>query len=303
MTSHELYGSIKTKVYKLITSEPQTKGIGNLFFNFFLMALIVANVIMVILESIQWIYLPNELFFNTFEMISLAIFTVEYILRLWTCTEKPQYQMAIQGRVNYAKTPMAIIDLLAIIPFYLPFLIPIDLRFLRILRLFRLIRLFKLGRYSYALNLLKRSFTKEKEILIISFFILIILLIMASSLMYYVEYEAQPDTFSSIPTTMWWAIATLTTVGYGDIYPITPLGKFIGAFIAILGIGMFAIPTGVLATAFIEEIQNKNGEKCKESTKLSPEDTILQLEKLDILREKGVINEEEFQKLKQQIIK
>lgn len=148
---------------------------------------------------------------------------------------------------------MAIIDLLAILPFYLPF-VGVDLRLLRMLRLLRIFRLFKIARYLKALNLMKRVFSKKKEELIIALIFTIFLLLIASTLMYYVENEVQPENFSSIPETMWWGIATLTTVGYGDIYPISGLGQILGGVIAIIGIGLFALPTGILAAGFSEEL-------------------------------------------------
>jgi voltage-gated potassium channel len=164
--------------------------------------------------------------------------------------------------------------------------------------------LLKLGRYTYAMNLLKRALFNVKEVMAIAFLVLVVLLIFSSSLMFYIEHDAQPVIFSSIPDTMWWAIATLTTVGYGDAYPITPLGKFLGSFVAIIGIGMFAIPTGVLATAFIEEIRkNSTKVECKESTFLTPEETVTLLERLDKLHDKGVITEEEFQVQKERVLK
>ena len=203
--------------------------------------------------------------------------------------------------MQYARSPMAIIDLLAILPFYLPFFLALDLRFLRVLRLFRLFRLFKLARYSSALGMIYRATVKNKEILVSAFVILVMLLIISSSLMYHVEYEAQPGAFDSIPSTMWWSIATLTTVGYGDIYPITPLGKFLGAFIAILGIAMFAIPTGVLATGFMEEMQKAKSDDESEEV-LSEKEIIDLLERLHGLREEGVLTEEEFQEHKKKLL-
>jgi len=149
------------------------------------------------------------------------------------------------------------IDLFAILPFYLPMIIPLDLRFIRAVRLFRLFRLFKLGRYSKALLLLKKVLKEKKEELILIIFVVILLLIIFSSLMYFIEKEAQPEAFSSIPEAMWWGIITLTTVGYGDVYPITPLGKIIGALIAFLGIGIFALPAGILASGLVEIVRRK----------------------------------------------
>lgn len=197
---------------------------------------------------------------------------------------------------------MALIDLFAILPFFLPLLIPIDLRFIRALRLLRIFRLLKLGRYSYALSLLSRSLQNIKEVIAVAFFALVIILILASSMMFYIENEAQPEKFSSIPDTMWWAIATLTTVGYGDIYPITPLGKFLGSFIAILGIGMFALPAGVLAIAFLEEIQKKKSAAVQAKTDRTAENEIALLERLEVLRDKGTLSGEEFQIMKRRVL-
>ena len=154
-------------------------------------------------------------------------------------------------------TPLAIIDLLAILPFYLPMIIPLDLRFIRAVRLFRLFRLFKMGRYSKAVFILKKVLKEKKEELVLIIFVIFLLLIIFSSLMYFIEKEAQPEAFSNIPEAMWWGIITLTTVGYGDVYPITPLGKILGALIAFLGIGMFALPAGILGSGLVEIVRKK----------------------------------------------
>lgn len=151
-------------------------------------------------------------------------------------------------------TPMALIDLLAIIPFYLPFFVP-DLRFVRIIRLFRILRILKLGRYSKALQTFGNVLKRKKEDLAIALSTLLVLLVFAASLIYIVEHQAQPEVFSSIPAAMWWAVVTLTTVGYGDVYPVTIVGKLLGAGIAVLGIGLFALPVGILASGFAEEIK------------------------------------------------
>ena len=168
---------------------------------------------------------------------------------------------------------MAIIDLLAILPFYIPFLIPVDLRFLRALRLFRLLRLLKIGRYSNAIQLIGSILKRKKPELTITFVIIFVLLIITSSLMYYIEHDAQPETFSSIPATLWWSVCTLTSVGYGDVVPESPLGKICGGIIALLGIGIFALPAGILASGFEEEQLRKNTAayqcpNCKESVEL-----------------------------------
>jgi voltage-gated potassium channel len=154
-------------------------------------------------------------------------------------------------------TPLSLIDLFAVLPFYLPMFIPFDLRFLRAIRLIRIVRLFKLGRYTESVRQFGRVLKSKRAELLTTVFIIFILLIVASSLLYYVEHNAQPDKFASIPEAMWWGVVTLTTVGYGDIYPVTGLGKFLGAIISLLGIGLFALPTGLISAGFIEEIAKK----------------------------------------------
>lgn len=152
---------------------------------------------------------------------------------------------------------MAIVDFLAILPFFLP-VFGLDMRMLRILRLFRLIRLFKIARYVKAIGLIADVFKQKKEELILSLVFTFFLLLLTSSVMYYVENNAQPDSFASIPQTMWWGISTLTTVGYGDVYPVTTLGKFFGGIISVLGIGLFALPTGILASGFASALEKSN---------------------------------------------
>jgi len=225
----------------------------------FLLALIFANVIAVVLETEPMIGSHSERFFNGFEMFSVAIFSIEYLLRIWSCTSDPKYKDARFGRLRFATTPLAIIDLLAILPFYLSF-IPLDLRFLRVVRLTRILRLAKLGRYSAALTLMGRVVRTRKEELVITTALMAALLLVASALMYYVENPSQPDSFSSILNTMWWAVATLTTVGYGDVYPVTSLGRLLASVVAILGIGFFALPIGILGSGFVEEVHNRNVE-------------------------------------------
>jgi voltage-gated potassium channel len=214
------------------------------------------NVIAIVLESIEPLRQQFQTQFDYFEIFSVIVFTAEYILRVWTANLIPEFKKPITGNLKYALTPLAIIDFLAFLPFYLPF-VGVDLRLLRMLRIFRIFRLFKIARYIEALSFITRVFKKKKEELVISLIFTVFLLLIASTLMYYVENESQPENFSSIPETMWWGIATLTTVGYGDIYPITPLGQFLGGLIAIIGIGLFALPTGILASGFSDEISRR----------------------------------------------
>ena len=223
------------------------------YFDIFILILIFLNVLAVILETVQVLEENYGTFFFRFEVFSVTIFTAEYLLRVWSCTSQAKYAHPFWGRLKFIFSPMALIDLLAILPFFLTF-VTADLRFIRTLRLFRLFRVLKLSRYSYSLQLFGKVIKNKKEELIMTATLMFVLMVLAASFIYLAENEAQPDKFPDIPTSMWWSIVTLTTVGYGDVFPITPLGKICAALIAVLGIGMFALPTGILGASFVEEI-------------------------------------------------
>jgi voltage-gated potassium channel len=242
----------KTRVYGVL--EPGDKD--SKYFDPFIMGLIILNVVAVTLSTVHTLYLRYAVYFDYFELFSVAVFSVEYILRLWSCTINPRFQDPIRGRLRYMVTPMAIVDLVAVLPFYIPLIFP-DLRFLRAIRLLRLFRMLKMVRYSESLKTFTEVLRLKKEELGVMFFIILMLLIVASAMIYEAEHDAQPEAFSSIPASMWWGVVTLTTVGYGDIYPITPLGKLIGTVVVILGIGLFALPAGILASGFMEVLQQK----------------------------------------------
>jgi voltage-gated potassium channel len=228
-------------------------------FDIFIITLIALNIIALNLESVESIEVLYPQIFTIFEYISVIIFSIEYSFRIWSCVENQSYKSPIRGRLHFAITPLALIDLFAILPFYIPF-VGFDLRFLRVVRLMRIARIAKVGRYSKSIQTLQRVLGAKKEQLVSAVFILLLLLIMASSMMYFAEKDIQPERFSSIPASMWWAVATLTTVGYGDVYPVTQLGKLMASVIAILGIGMFALPTGIIGAGFVEEIERNKSE-------------------------------------------
>lgn len=232
-------------------------------FDIFIITLIFLNIIAVILGTVKSIEIAYRSFLRSFEVFSVIIFTIEYILRLWSCTSDKKYRSPLLRRLRFATSPMAIIDLLAIVPFYLPMFIPFDLRFVRVLRVFRMFRLFKIGRYSDSMKTLANVLRAKREDLLVTVSAVVVLLVFVSSIMYFVENEAQPEAFASIPAAMWWGVSALTTVGYGDVFPITALGKFLGALIALLGIGMFALPAGILGGGFVEEMQKRKDRKCK----------------------------------------
>ncbi|MCW8919047.1 MAG: ion transporter [Gammaproteobacteria bacterium] len=218
-----------------------------------LITLISLNVIAVILESVHMLRVAWLPYFFAFEVFSVAVFSVEYALRVWTAVDNPwrkDYRHPVFGRLRYARTVMAIIDLLAIAPFYLAFVMTLDLRFLRVLRL---LRIFKLTRYSPAMTMLFQVVREEMRTMTAALFVLALLLVVASSLAFIVEHganPANPDAFASIPAAMYWAIITMTTVGYGDVVPVTPMGKMLGALIGVIGLGMVALPAGILASGF-----------------------------------------------------
>lgn len=228
-------------------------------FDIAILALIFLNVIAVIIGSVESVQERWGTFLNVFEVVSIVVFTLEYIARLWSCTSDPQFSARIRDRIRLAFRAMSIVDLLAILPFYLPF-VGIDLRSLRVLRLLRILRVGKVGRYYSSLNLIKHVFQSKKEELVLTSALMGLLLVVSSSLLYYCENAVQPDAFSSIPATMWWSVTTLTTVGYGDMYPVTLMGKFCASIIAILGIGMFALPTAIIGAGFVEAVQKKKGQ-------------------------------------------
>lgn len=245
---------LKQKIHKILDATDQSNPVSKTI-NIFLASLIVLNTIAVILETVESIQIQYKFLFYCFEIISVIIFTLEYILRLWSITAARKYSHPNWGRIKFIFSSSSLIDLLAILPFYLPMIIGFDLRFIRILRLFRLVRIFKISRYMKATTMIANVFKEKKEELLITLMLIFFLIIIVSTIMFYVEHESQPEKYSSIPETMWWSVATLTTVGYGDLYPITILGKTLASIIAILGIGMVALPAGILASGFSDELK------------------------------------------------
>lgn len=244
--------TIKKKIYTLL--HPDEKEGAAKAVNLFLMGLIILNVIFILCESVPSLLERYGKIFFAFDLISVIIFTIEYLLRIWTADQEPNAHR--HPALRYIFSAEGIIDFLSIIPFYLPFL-GLDLRLLRILRIIRLFRLFKLARYVSALTLVTGVIKDKKEELGISIIFTIFTLLITSALMYFVEKGAQPDKFTSIPETMWWAVVTLTTVGYGDVFPITVAGKILGGLIALTGIFVLALPVAILAGGYTEALEKR----------------------------------------------
>jgi voltage-gated potassium channel len=255
--------------------------------------LILLNVVAVILATVPELDAQYEQHFEWFNIFSVVIFTFEYGLRIWTCIEFDNRPISHgKKRLSYLFSPMAMIDLIVILPFYIGLFFTIDLRILRVLRL---LRIFKLGRYSSAMQMLVQAFKQEYRILLAAFSILLIMMVLAASGIYLIEKDIQPEKFGSIPDAMWWAITTLTTVGYGDVTPITPWGKFFGGSITLLGMGMVALPAGILASSFSEQAHQKR-ETFKLKIKQALADgkiTQRELSELELLRNRLDIDRDE----------
>ncbi|OEK09390.1 potassium channel protein [Flavivirga aquatica] len=245
---------LKKKIFLLIDEERGNKK-GDHFVEYFICILILLNVITIFLESYRSINEQYGLLFYGIELVSIIVFSIEYIIRVWVADLQYPTLSPIRARLKYIFSFLGLVDLLSILPFYLPYLMKIDLRVVRVLRLLRLLRLLKLNRHSKSLRLIGTVLKNTKNDILVTVFMVFILLVLASTLMYNIENEAQPEAFNNIGQALWWAVATLTTVGYGDIYPITGFGKFLSGIIALLGIGIVALPTGIISSAYIEEVQ------------------------------------------------
>lgn len=256
---------LKTKIYHLVEKGSHGRRM-NKFFDYFIMALILISVFVIIFESFPEINAELVIAFQIFNVFSIIIFTIEYLMRVYVSDLTHPSSSRLKSALKFIFSAYGLIDLLAIIPFYLPMLIKTDLRFLRILRLIRFLRVLKINRYNNSLNIIGEVIREKKAELAVTGFVTILILFLASFLMYYVEGEHQPEQFAHIIASFWWAVATLTTVGYGDVYPITGLGKVISGFIAIMGIGIVALPTGLISAGFMSKIeklrQNDTNEQC-----------------------------------------
>ena len=190
------------------------------------------------------------------EMAIGLIFLIEYCMRLWAAAEHEGEGGDWTKRWNYARSPLALIDLVVVIASLLPFLVT-SAAILRLLRLVRLAALMKFGRFSSSLRELGKALAERRYDLYVTFALALALLVFGATALHWVEGKVQPEAFGSIPRAMWWSIITLTTVGYGDVSPITPLGKFLASLVAICGIGLVAMPTGIIAAAFSDAMQRQ----------------------------------------------
>jgi len=260
--------SIQRRVFEII-ERSEDGDTASRVFDLFIVSLILLNVAAVIAASFATFRAAYAHALDIFEIVSVAIFTVEYVLRLWTARYKYPHLRPALATVRYVFSFLALIDLCAVLPFYLPALFRVDLRFLRILRVTRILRVLKIHRYAESLQMIGRVLRDRGRELLVTIFITTLLLLVASSAMYYLEGDAQPEQFPNIVASFWWAIATLTTVGYGDVFPVTTGGKIISGIIALLGIGLVALPTGIISSGFLDELQRKR-ENTKPNSQVCP---------------------------------
>ena len=246
--------TFRQRVHALVFPSAYGGELHNLY-DSFIVVWVVISVLAVILESVHSIHYMLNMEFIILDAIAVSIFTLEYTLRMYCCVEEPGYKKAVTGRLKMAKSTSSIIDLLAIAPFFLEVFLHhlIDLRFMRV---FRLLRLLKLTRYTGATQSLMKVIAREWPVMAASAFIMLLLVVMTASLGYLFEHEAQPEKFENIPQSIYWAVITLASVGYGDISPVTPAGRAMTIVLALIGIGIFAIPAALLSSAFSDQLKS-----------------------------------------------
>jgi len=285
--------TIKSKVFEVIEPSSGSSRISYVF-DWFITTLILASVVSVFVITFD---IPDWLnsFLSKFEVVAVAIFTVEYLLRIWTADLLYKDKTPFMARLKYVVSAMAIVDLVAILPFYLPMFLPTSVLGMRALRLVRLFRILKLNRYSDAMASIGQVIKEKQRELCGSFFFVSLLMVISSLLMYAIEHDAQPQVFKNAFSGLWWAVATLTTVGYGDIYPVTVVGRIIGAFIALLGVAAVAIPTGIISSGLIERMSSGSGGECSlKDAHASAQAISERLATLDSLLEEHAITSEEY---------
>ena len=247
--------NIQKKIFSIL-EQRNPKGVLPISISIFIIFLIVMNTLMILLETNLPLYQPYEQQWKAFEVFSVIIFTIEYVLRVWSCPAhiNKKFQDPIKGRLRFMLTPMVIIDLLSFLPFYLPLIFPFDTKTFRVLRLIRILRILQIGHFTNTVDTIIYALKEKRRELLISLFIGFVILVFSSTLIYYAEENAPPDKFSDIPSAMWWSVVTLTTVGYGDIYPVTTLGRFIAVATAFIGVGLISLPTGIVGSGLMEAI-------------------------------------------------
>lgn len=249
---------MRRRIYEILTNPRSDDRLGRLI-SLGLLLLIGANVVASVLETDAELARHGAHFFYWFEWVSVLVFTLEYVLRLWSCTADPRFASAIRGRLRLIVTPMALVDIVSIAPFYVELLLPatLDLRFLRVLRLLRMFRLLRASRIADAFAMVIRVLKGKRVELAVALTVVAVAMLVAAGAIYFAERNEPGTQFTSIPHAMWWSVETITTIGYGDMIPTTPLGKLIGSLVAFVGICAVALPVGILSSGFLEEVNRK----------------------------------------------
>ncbi|MFZ9478165.1 MAG: ion transporter [Steroidobacteraceae bacterium] len=289
--------TLRQKVYALMNDTP-TSGRLHHQLDLIFILFIVASVLAVFLETIPTVHVPLAREFHAFDMVAIAVFTVEYLLRLYAAPEQEPGNSALAGRFAFVKKPGSLIDLIAIAPFYLQFIIALDLRFMRILRVLRVL---KLTRYNTALTTFAMVLKREKRAFSAAMFITVLITILSGAIVYEFEHAVQPEKFDTMPRAMYWAVITLASVGYGDISPVTPIGQAFTMVLAILGIGIVALPAGILGSAFSDQLHQQREEMLKAVEDAFADGILTEAEERQLEEERIRLHlsEAQFEKLKQ----
>ena len=287
------YRKFKKRVYNIIRDD-KARTVWNRVFHGFIILLIVLSTMLVVLETLE-LHPPYAEALKLLELVTVVGFVAEYALRIWTADLLfPAYKPLI-ARLKYLTSWLAVIDFLALLPFFLSLFVPVRLSVLRMLRLLRLLRLFKFNKYTHAMSNIGTVLKMKATQLISSLFVIMVMMIIASDVMFYLEFEAQPDVFRDAFSGFWWYVNTITTVGYGDIYPITSAGKLLSGVISLLGIGLVAVPTGIISAGFIE--MDEDQFRHPDIQALSQQ--LLLLKKL---QKEGILTSEEFENQKRRLL-
>lgn len=258
---------LERSLYYIVDEKDESNKLSKSF-NYFLMILITLSVGEMALETDDSIFVPYRKYFNIFDIFTVMVFSVEYFIRILTAHLDPvnDGKTRWQSIRSYMFSFAGIVDLVSILPFYLTFT-KIDLRVLRMIRLLRFFRVFKITRYNNSMKLVADVIRDKSSEIGVIMGLIIIIMIISSFIMFYAEHDAQPEQFPNVLGCLWWAVVTMTTIGYGDVYPITLVGKIVGSTMALLGIGLVAMPTGIISAGFLEKVNERKDKKTSEESK------------------------------------